>query len=119
MALEDRADVQVSAEGSDRQRKKDRRMGKLLDQIAAPRNLTVAFAKVRANKGAAGVDRRSVAAFEANLEQELASLRRRLLSQERYQPPPVRRVDIAKPDGGSRPLGIPTVADRVVQQATL
>ncbi len=118
MALDDRADVQVSAEGSDRQ-DKDRWMGTLLDQIAAPRNLGVAFAKVRANQGAAGVDRRSIAAFEKDLERELASLRRRLLSQERYQPPPVRRVDIAKPDGGSRPLGIPTVADRVVQQATL
>jgi RNA-directed DNA polymerase len=65
------------------------------------------------------VDRRSIAAFAQDLERELASLRRRLMSQERYQPPPVRRVDIAKPDGGSRPLGIPTVADRVVQQATL
>lgn len=94
-------------------------MGKLLDQIAEPRNLKVAFFKVRANKGAAGVDRRSIAAFEQDLEQELTSLRRRLLSQQRYQPPPVRRVEIAKPDGGSRPLGIPTVADRVVQQATL
>lgn len=94
-------------------------MGKLLEQIAEPRNLKVAFFKVRANKGAAGIDRRSVAAFEQNLEQELASLRRRLVSQERYQPPPVRRVEIAKPEGGSRPLGIPTVADRVVQQATL
>lgn len=94
-------------------------MGKLLEQIAEPRNLKVAFFKVRANKGAAGIDRRSVAAFEQNLEQELASLRRRLVSQERYQPPPVRRVEIAKPEGGSRSLGIPTVADRVVQQATL
>jgi RNA-directed DNA polymerase len=94
-------------------------VGKLLDQIAEPDNLRRAFLKVRANKGAAGVDRRSIAAFAQDLERELASLRRRLKSQQRYQPPPVRRVDIAKPDGGSRPLGIPTVADRVVQQATL
>lgn len=94
-------------------------MGRLLEQIAEPPNLRRAFFKVRANKGAAGVDRISVAAFENNLERELASLNRRLLSQERYQPRPVRRVDIGKPDGGSRPLGIPTVGDRVVQQATL
>lgn len=94
-------------------------MGELFDQIASIQNLTRAFSRVRSNKGAAGIDRKSIAAFEGDLDRELASLRKRLLSQERYQPPPVRRVDIAKPDGGSRPLGIPTVADRVVQQATL
>jgi RNA-directed DNA polymerase len=94
-------------------------MGELLQQIAHRDNLRTAFTKVKTNRGAPGVDRKSVAAFEANLESELASLARRLLSQERYQPPPVRRVEIAKPDGGSRPLGIPTVGDRVVQQATL
>ena len=94
-------------------------MGKLLEQIAEPDNLRRAFFRVRANKGAAGVDRVSLAAFEKDLDREIAALRRRLLSQERYQPPPVRRVEIDKPDGGSRPLGIPTVSDRVVQQATL
>lgn len=94
-------------------------MGELFDKIASTSNLKLAFSKVRANKGAAGIDRKSIAAFEDDLDRELASLRKRLLSQERYQPPPVRRVDIAKPSGGSRPLGIPTVGDRVVQQATL
>lgn len=94
-------------------------MGQLLEQIATTANLERAFRKVKANRGAAGVDRISVAAFEGDLDRELAALRRRLLSQERYQPPPVRRVDIDKPGGGSRPLGIPTVGDRVVQQATL
>ena len=94
-------------------------MGRLLQQVAQQDNLKTAFAKVKANRGAPGIDRKSVAAFGAHLDQELASLARRLLSQERYQPPPVRRVEIAKLDGGSRPLGIPTVGDRVVQQATL
>jgi len=98
---------------------RSRKMGSFLQQIAQLDNLSAAFAKVKANKGAAGIDRISVAAFETNLERELASLRKRLLSDERYQPPPVRRVEIAKPGGGSRPLGIPTVGDRVVQQATL
>lgn len=94
-------------------------MGQLLEVIADPANLAAAWAKVRANAGAAGVDGQSIAAFAADEEHQLASLRRRLLSAERYVPPPVRRVEIPKPDGRMRPLGIPTVADRVVQQATV
>jgi len=93
-------------------------MGQLLEAIADPANLEHAWASVRANAGAAGIDGQSVQAFDADAEHQLASLRRRLLSAERYVPPPVRRVDIPKPDGRTRPLGIPTVADRVVQQAT-
>jgi RNA-directed DNA polymerase len=94
-------------------------MGELLEAIADPANLVAAWAKVRANAGAAGVDGQSIAAFAADADHQLASLRRRLLSAERYVPPPVRRVEIPKPDGRTRPLGIPTVADRVVQQATV
>ncbi len=94
-------------------------MGQLLEAIADPTNLVTAWAKVRANAGAAGVDGQSIATFAADEDHQLASLRRRLLSAERYVPPPVRRVEIPKPDGRRRPLGIPTVADRVVQQATV
>ena len=94
-------------------------MGQLLEAIADPTNLADAWAKVRANAGAAGVDGQTIAAFAADEEHQLASWRRRLLSAERYVPPPVRRVEIPKPDGRMRPLGIPTVADRVVQQATV
>lgn len=94
-------------------------MGQWLDVIADPTNLAMAWAKVRANAGAAGVDGQSIAVFEADAGHQLASLRRRLLSAQRYVPPPVRRVDIPKPDGRMRPLGIPTVADRVVQQAVV
>jgi group II intron reverse transcriptase/maturase len=90
----------------------------MLEAIADPANLATAWAKVRANAGAAGIDGQSVAAFDADAEHQLASLRHRLLSAERYVPPPVLRVEIPKPDGRLRPLGIPTVADRVVQQAT-
>ena len=93
-------------------------MGQLLEAIADPTNLARAWARVRANAGVAGIDGQSVYAFDADAEHQLASLRRRLLSAERYVPPPVRRVDIPKPDGRTRPLGIPTVSDRVVQQAT-
>lgn len=94
-------------------------VGQLLESIADPANLERAWANVRANAGAAGVDGQTITAFAADEEHQLASLRRRLLSAERYVPPPVRRVEIPKPDGRMRPLGIPTVADRVVQQATV
>lgn len=94
-------------------------MGVLLEAIADPANLAQAWAVVRANRGAGGVDGQTIAAFEADVEHQLAALRRRLLSSERYVPPPVRRVEIPKPDGRMRPLGIPTVADRVVQQAVV
>lgn len=90
-----------------------------MEQIADPANLALAWTKVRANAGASGVDGQTVTAFEADVTGQLAGLRRRLLSAERYVPPPVRRVEIPKPDGRVRPLGIPTVADRVVQQATV
>lgn len=95
-------------------------VGQLLEQIAEPANLVAAWTRVRANAGAAGIDGQTVAAFAADAEHQLESLRRRLLCAERYVPPPVRRVEIPKPGkpGQTRPLGIPTVADRVVQQAT-
>lgn len=94
-------------------------MGQVLKAIADPANLATAWAKVRANAGAGGVDGQTVAAFAADAERQLGALRRRLLSAERYVPPPVRRVEIPKPDGRTRPLGIPTVGDRVVQQAVV
>jgi retron-type reverse transcriptase len=73
---------------------------------------------VRANQGAAGVDRQSIADFEADLSNNLYKLWNRLSSGS-YFPPPVRRVDIPKADGGTRPLGIPTVADRIAQDREL
>src|SRR5918995_3708761 len=71
--------------------------------------------KVKADQGAAGVDGQSIAEFEAGLADNLHKLWNRLPSGS-YFPPPVRRVDIPKADGGTRPLGIPTVADRVAQE---
>ena len=79
------------------------------------REVWEAFKKVKANQGAAGVDGQSIADFEADLTNNLYELWNRLSSGS-YFPPPVRRVDIPKVDGGSRPLGIPTVADRVAQE---
>src|SRR5271165_5683683 len=71
-----------------------------------------AYKKVRANHGAAGVDGQTISDFESDLENNLYKLWNRLSSGS-YFPPPVRRVDIPKSDGKTRPLGIPTIADWV------
>lgn len=73
-----------------------------------------AYRRVKANRGASGVDGVSLAAFEKRLEANLYKLWNRMSSGS-YQAPPVRLVEIAKADGGVRPLGIPTVADRIAQ----
>jgi RNA-directed DNA polymerase len=73
-----------------------------------------AYKRVKANRGAAGVDGQSIAEFEENLKSNLYKLWNRLASGS-YFPPPVRRVEIPKGDGKTRPLGIPTVADRIAQ----
>jgi RNA-directed DNA polymerase len=80
------------------------------------REVWEAYKRVRANQGTAGVDGESIADFEADLSNNLYRLWNRLSSGS-YHPPPVRRVDIPKGDGraGTRPLGIPTVADRIAQ----
>ena len=79
------------------------------------REVWEAFKRVKANQGAAGVDGQSIAEFEANLSGNLYKLWNRLSSGS-YFPPPVRRVEIPKANGSMRPLGIPTVADRVAQE---
>ena len=79
------------------------------------REVWEAYKRVRANQGTAGVDEQSIADFEADLTNSLYKLWNRLSSGS-YHPPPVRRVDIPKGEGGqTRPLGIPTVADRIAQ----
>ena len=73
-----------------------------------------AYKRIKANKGSAGVDAQSLTDFEVNLRDNLYKLWNRLSSGS-YQPPPVLRVEIPKSDGGVRPLGIPTVSDRIAQ----
>lgn len=73
-----------------------------------------AYKRVKANQGAAGVDGQSIAAFEEDLTNNLYKLWNRLSSGS-YFPPPVKRVEIKKRSGGTRPLGVPTVADRIAQ----
>lgn len=79
------------------------------------REVWESFKRVKGNQGAAGVDGQSIAEFEANLKGNLYMLWNRMSSGS-YFPSPVRRVEIPKADGGTRPLGIPTVADRVAQE---
>jgi retron-type reverse transcriptase len=79
------------------------------------REVWEAYKRVKATQGAAGVDGQSIAEFESDLSNNLYKLWNRLASGS-YFPPPVRRVDIPKGDGRTRPLGIPTVADRIAQR---
>ena len=88
----------------------------LMDKVFAPKTLAAAWMKVRANKGAAGVDGQSIERFAAKAEDYLAELSA-ALREGSYRPQAVKRVDIPKGDGRTRPLGIPTVKDRIVQQA--
>jgi RNA-directed DNA polymerase len=88
----------------------------LLECVLERNNLLQAWKQVKANKGAAGVDGMSIDEFTQWLKDNWPRTAAEL-SAGQYQPAPVRRVEIAKPDGGTRPLGIPTVLDRVIQQA--
>lgn len=90
----------------------------LLYRALARGNLQRAWKRVKANKGAAGVDGLSIEQTAERLLTEWARIRAQLLSG-LYRPSPVRRVMIAKPDGSQRELGIPTVTDRLIQQALL
>lgn len=97
---------------------KKRKWYSLIDKVWKISNLEDAFSKVKENRGAGGVDRVSIAQFEKQGELNLLEVQR-LLRNKQYRAIPVRRVEIPRPDGRFRPLGIPTVRDRVVQQATL
>lgn len=88
----------------------------LIDKIWAKPNLEEAFKEVKRNRGAAGIDQMTIKAFESKLDHHLEVLEQALKSKT-YRPKPVRRVYIPKADGTQRPLGIPTVGDRVVQAA--
>ena len=84
-----------------------------MDKVYAPKTLAVAWMKVRANKGAAGVDGQSIGRFAAKAELYLSELSTALRTGS-YRPQAVKRVDIPKSDGRTRPLGIPTVKDRII-----
>jgi len=88
----------------------------LMDKVFAPDTLDAAWERVSANKGAAGVDGQSIKRFEGRAELYLTELSTALRNGS-YRPQPIRRVEIPKGDGRTRPLGIPTVKDRIVQTA--
>lgn len=96
----------------------DRGAGDLLGQALARENMARAWKRVKANKGSAGVDGRTVLDTGEYLKTAWPDIRAKLLDGT-YRPDPVRRVGIPKPAGGTRELGIPTVVDRLIQQALL
>ena len=90
----------------------------LLSRALARANLVMAWKRVKANRGSAGTDGKSIAETAAYLKTHWPRIREALLDGS-YRPAPVRRVQIPKPGGGMRELGIPTVTDRLIQQALL
>ncbi len=88
----------------------------LLEDVLSSDNLARAWKRVKANKGAPGIDGMTIGYFPAYARAHWPAIREQI-REGRYQPQPVRRVEIPKADGGKRLLGIPTVMDRVIQQA--
>jgi RNA-directed DNA polymerase len=91
---------------------------RLMEEICERENLKQALQQVKANKGSAGVDGMTVGGITDYLKQHWPAIREQLLNGT-YEPKPVRRVEIPKPDRGVRKLGIPTVLDRLIQQAVM
>src|SRR5437868_8401653 len=91
---------------------------RLMEEVCERENLKEALRRVKANQGSAGVDGITVGGISDYLKQHWPAIREQLLNGA-YEPKPVRRVEIPKPDGGVRKLGIPTVLDRFIQQAVM
>ena len=89
---------------------------KLIEKILSEENLNEAMKRVEANKGASGVDKMQVSELESYFKEHKEEIKTSIMEM-KYKPQPVRRVYIPKPNGKKRPLGIPTVVDRVIQQA--
>ena len=91
---------------------------RLMEEVCERENCKQALARIKANKGSAGVDGMTVHELPEFLKQHWPAIREQLWSGT-YKPQPVKRVEIPKPDGGVRKLGIPTVLDRLIQQAVM
>ena len=88
----------------------------LMEQLVARPNMLLAYKKVKSNKGSPGIDKISTEDLKDYLKENWEQIKEQLLRGD-YQPQPVRRVEIPKPNGGVRKLGIPTVIDRLIQQS--
>ena len=120
---ESRDEVPMASGGSEssaakRESERPAKFEALMEDICERRNLEEALRRVRVNKGAPGIDGMTIDGLVEHLKQHLPALRERLLKGD-YEPKPVKRVEIPKPDGGVRKLGIPTSLDRFIQQAVL
>jgi RNA-directed DNA polymerase len=107
-----RVGAEICAATSGRTKSEDH----LMEQVVERSNLWSAYQRVVQNKGAPGIDDLTVTEFKDWLKVHWPSVKKALLAG-RYMPQPVRRVDIPKPSGGVRTLGVPTVLDRLIQQA--
>ncbi|MBU3875967.1 group II intron reverse transcriptase/maturase [Faecalicatena sp. AGMB00832] len=91
-------------------------MSQLLEEILSRDNMRLAYKKVKANKGASGIDGITIEEIDDYLKENWVNIRDKIRKR-KYKPKPVRRVEIPKPDGGVRNLGVPTVVDRIIEQA--
>ena len=91
-------------------------MSQLLEEILSRENMRLAYKKVKANKGASGIDGINIEEIDDYLKENWVNIRDKI-RERKYKPKPVRRVEIPKPDGGVRNLGVPTVVDRIIEQA--
>jgi RNA-directed DNA polymerase len=94
------------------------RQEQMMEEVCERENCWQAYKRVKANKGSPGIDGMKVGDLSGYLKQHWPTIREQLLNGT-YQPQPVKRVEIPKPDGGVRKLGIPTVLDRLIQQAVM
>ena len=106
----------ISSASEDGRNNVQRYTSKLLETIVSRENMTRAYKRVVANKGSHGIDGMGVDELLQYLKENWETIKQQLLDGT-YKPQPVRRVEIPKPDGGKRQLGIPTVLDRLIQQA--
>lgn len=91
-------------------------MSQLLEEILSRDNMKLAYKKVKANRGASGIDGITIEEIDDYLKENWVNIRDKI-RERKYKPKPVRRVEIPKPDGGMRNLGVPTVVDRIIEQA--
>ena len=91
-------------------------MSELLEKILNRENMNKAYKRVKANKGTSGIDEVTIEDAYVYIKENWERIRAEI-TERKYKPQPVKRVEIPKPNGGTRNLGIPTVMDRIIQQA--